>query len=149
MNNLIETIRKEIERKRDTAEGKQGEYYLGQAVAFSQVLELLDTLQEPAKRGYNECNGCEYCRTLKDQIGWQFRGCFGGDYKGKPIAEIEFCPLKLDILQEQEPKGIALTWEDICNLEEIINQVHYENPNGIGAESFGEEVLRRFNESKK
>lgn len=51
--------------------------------------------EQPAKRGYKDCNGCEYNRPLKDQIGWQFRGCFGGDYKGKPIAEIELCPLKV------------------------------------------------------
>ena len=67
------------------------------------TLALIDSLQQehPAKRGYKDCNGCEYNRLLKDQIGWQFRGCFGGDDKRKPIAEIELCPLKLAVQQEQ------------------------------------------------
>lgn len=42
-----------------------------------------------------------------------------------------------------------LTWEDIPIIEELINEVHYEYPNGLSAECFGEEVLRRFNEQKK
>lgn len=42
-----------------------------------------------------------------------------------------------------------LTWEDIPIIEELINEVHYEYPNGLSAECFGEEVLRRFNEHKK
>ena len=57
--------------------------------------------EHPTKRGYKDCNGCKYNRLLKDQIGWPFLGCFGGDYKGKPIAEIELCPLKVAAQQEQ------------------------------------------------
>ena len=49
----------------------------------------------------------------------------------------------------QAEKDLALTWEDIRDIEQIINQVRNEYPNGIGAESFGEEVLRRFNESRR
>ena len=41
-----------------------------------------------------------------------------------------------------------LTWKDINELEEIINNVHYEFRAGIGEESFGREVLERFLESK-
>lgn len=41
-----------------------------------------------------------------------------------------------------------LTWEDINELEGIINNVHYEFRNGIGQESFGKEVLERFREYK-
>lgn len=79
------------------------------------ILSFLDTLEEPAKRSYKDCNGCEYNRTLKDQIGWQFRGCFGGDYKGKPIAEIELCPLKVGALQEPEiPKDIEKDAVQYC-----------------------------------
>lgn len=70
---------------------------------LEQLQSHIDSLQQeqPAKRGYKDCNGCEYNRLLKDQIGWQFRGCFGGDYKGKPIAEIELCPLK--VAQQEQP----------------------------------------------
>lgn len=41
-----------------------------------------------------------------------------------------------------------LTWQDIVSLEETINEVHYENRNGIGAESFGKEVLEKFYNKK-
>ena len=91
-------LKKEIERLKET--------YLGHANFCSSTditdgLQLasdtIDSLQQEqsSKRIYKDCNGCEYNRLLKDQIGWQFRGCFGGDYKGKPIAEIELCPLKV------------------------------------------------------
>lgn len=72
--------------------------------ALEEVEGFIDSLQQeqPAKRGYKDCNGCEYNRLLKDQIGWQFRGCFCGDYKGKPIAEIELCPLK--VAQQEQPE---------------------------------------------
>lgn len=46
-------------------------------------------------------------------------------------------------------ENIGLTWEDIPVLEELINEVHSANPCGISAQGFGEEVLRRFNESKE
>lgn len=94
------------------------------------TLALIDELQQehPAKRGYKDCNGCEYNRLLKDQIGWQFRGCFGGDYKGKPIAEIELCPLKLAVQQEQPEVDLEKTVEFECigkkvkmTVQELIN----------------------------
>lgn len=107
-------LRKEIEKRlkniRDYMTGvgmryKGPKYFKaqGKESAYDALLNILDSLQQdhPAKRGYKDCNGCEYNQPLKDQIGWQFRGCFGGDYKGKPIAEIELCPLKLANLQEQ------------------------------------------------
>ena len=50
---------------------------------------------------------------------------------------------------EQAEKDLALTWEDVKGIEEIINSVRYENPNGIGAKLLGEEVLRRFNERRE
>lgn len=57
--------------------------------------------------------------------------------------------------REQKPVTInnlqldELTWEDINTLEGIINNVHSEFRNGIGAESFGKEVLERFREIKR
>ena len=76
----------------------------GRAAMCDDFLTIIDSLQQEqsAKRGYKDCNGCEYNRPLKDRIGWQFRGCFGGDYKGKPIAEIELCPLK--VAQQEHPE---------------------------------------------
>ena len=53
--------------------------------------------------------------------------------------------------QKPEEKPInwtELTWEDINELEDIINKVHYEFRNGIGQESFGKEVLEQFREYK-
>ena len=53
--------------------------------------------------------------------------------------------------QKPEEKPInwtELTWEDINELEDIINKVHYEFRNGIGQESFGKEVLEKFREYK-
>lgn len=107
-NKLRAEIERQIHILRSSIQS-QGDYGQScQIVAFEHIRDLIESLQEPAKRGYKDCNGCKYNRTLKDQIGWQFQGCFGGDYKGKPIAEIELCPLKIDILQEQEkPK-----WDD-------------------------------------
>lgn len=45
-------------------------------------------------------------------------------------------------------KWDELTWQDINTLEGIINNVDCEFSNGIGAESFGKEVLERFREIK-
>ena len=50
--------------------------------------------------------------------------------------------------QEQSIEKDSLTWQDINELERIINNVHYEFRNGIGEESFGKLVLERFNEGK-
>lgn len=93
--NTIDKIRAEIERLYDEANNyDDSRHYLGEPLSF------LDTLQEPAKRRNKDCNDCKYNHLIRDQIGWQFRGCSGGDYKGKPIAEIELCPLKVAALQE-------------------------------------------------
>jgi len=57
----------------------------------------------------------------------------------------------LEAEQKPEEKPInwsGLTWEDINELEDIINKVHYEFRNGIGQESFGKEVLEQFREYK-
>ena len=55
----------------------------------------------------------------------------------------------LEKQKEQKPiKWTDLTWKDIVELEGIINNVHYEFRNGIGQESFGNEVLEKFREYK-
>lgn len=49
---------------------------------------------------------------------------------------------------EKSINWTELTWKDINELEDIINEVHYEFRNGIGEESFGKEVLEKFREYK-
>ena len=49
----------------------------------------------------------------------------------------------------QAEKDLALTWEDIIELEDLMAMVHYEFRNGIGKESFGKEVLEKFNAMKE
>ena len=59
--------------------------------------------------------------------------------------------LKRDVFiqgYEQAEKDLALTWQDIIYLEDLMAKVHYEFRNGIGQESFGKEVLERFIEHK-
>lgn len=51
--------------------------------------------------------------------------------------------------KEQKPiKWDELTWEDINDLETIMNEVHSDFRNGIGEKSFGLEVLERFRYNK-
>lgn len=50
--------------------------------------------QEQQEKSKKDCNDCPHCVDRKDQYGWHFKGCFGGPYKGKFIAEIDECPLK-------------------------------------------------------
>ena len=52
--------------------------------------------------------------------------------------------------KDQKPVNwTELNGKDIAKLEVLINTVHNEYPNGIGQESFGEEVLERFREYKE
>lgn len=107
--------------------------------------DLIDTLPESAKRGYKDCNGCEYNRIVKDQIGWQFRGCFGGEYKGKPIAEIELCPLKVDSLPEQPAEGLDEEIERFC--EDMWNSLpNFNYSDGKAVIAVVEKAARHFAE---
>ena len=62
------------------------------------------------------------------------------EYKLHTIMEAAF-------IAGQGKQKSTLTWGNIQELEEIINQVHNENPNGISAENFGVEVIERFMEN--
>ena len=64
--------------------------------------------------------------------------------KGK-IEAINHILELIDSLPE-EPTVKGITWKDINTLEEIINQTHYEFPNGIGEKNFGLLVLEKFND---
>ena len=64
--------------------------------------------QEQPEKSKKDCNGCPHCVDRKDQYGWHFKGCFGGPYNGKFIAEIETCPLKLELPEVDLEKEIGL-----------------------------------------
>ena len=58
----------------------------------------------------------------------------------------------------QAEKDLALTWEDVKNLDYLLNDVNFENGRAEflgkeipfdGDEGFYEEVLKRFNEQRK
>lgn len=66
----------------------------------AELFEIIDSLQQEQQEQKKKCNDCPHCVDRKDQYGWHFKGCFGGPYKGKFIAEIDECPLK----QEQSKK---------------------------------------------
>ena len=68
------------------------------------ILQIIDSLQQeqPEKSTKKNCNSCPHCVDRKDQFGWHFKGCFGGPYNGKFIAEIDKCPLQ----QEQPDKSL-------------------------------------------
>ena len=95
------------------------------------------TLQEAAKRLYEylqqkqpekskkDCDGCPHCVDRKDQYGWHFKGCFGGPYNGKFIAEIDECPLK------QEQPEVNLKEKEIKE-SEIPNDLEAQGSNKDG-----------------
>lgn len=69
-------------------------------------------------------------------------------HEGKDFA-YQHVGILIDSLQQEQPIQVStLTWKDINDLEQIINNVHYEFRNGIGEKSFGEEVLERFREER-
>ena len=143
----IEKLIKEVKDAAERFTPNMG-FFHAKLSGIYDVMALIDSLQQehPAKRGYKDCNGCEYNRPLKDQIGWQFRGCFGGDYKGKPIAEIELCPLK--VADQQERPKVDL--EKVVMIDNVIMNMTAEGyNNGYKTRPFYEEVLRRFNERKE
>lgn len=65
--------------------------------------------EEQPKKSKKDCNGCPHCVDRKDQYGWHFKGCFGGPYKGKFIAEIDECPLEQEHSEMDLEKEIS-TW---------------------------------------
>ena len=58
------------------------------------VIRIIDSLRQEQQERKKKCNDCPHCVDRKDQYGWHFKGCFGGPYKGKFIAEIDECPLE-------------------------------------------------------
>lgn len=136
----MESLPREVGRGAGTITSKG----YGMMQAFQIMRSIIDTLQKEQPEQKKNCAECPYCIDRHDQSGWHFKGCFGGPYKGKFIAEIDECPLQ----QEQSIDKNILTWRDVNELERIINKVHYEFPHGIGEEAFGKLVLERFIDGK-
>ena len=44
---------------------------------------------------HNDNKVCERCHSIKAQDGWEFRGCFAPPNKGKFVADVKECPLKM------------------------------------------------------
>ena len=52
----------------------------------------------------NLCDKCKYAHQVWTNGGWSFIGCYGGDYHGKWVAEIEDCPVFGDALSKSIEK---------------------------------------------
>lgn len=95
---LIAEIKRRIENW--TIRGEHSPAGQGRDTCESRVTELSDllsfitSLQQKQPKQKKNCNDCPHCVDRKDQYGWHFKGCFGGPYKGKFIAEIDECPLE-------------------------------------------------------
>jgi len=72
--------------------------------------------QEQQEKSKKDCNNCPHCVDRKDQYGWHFKGCFGGPYKGKFIAEIDKCPLEQEQPEVDLEKEIDAVWNPRFNL---------------------------------
>ena len=91
-------------------------------ISYGYCMEIADVFRRYAERAKQEqqekskkdCNDCPHCVDRKDQYGWHFKGCFGGPYKGKFIAEIDECPLR------QEQPDVDSDLEEAAN--EFANQ---------------------------
>ena len=142
----IEIIKAEIERLKENLPREVGRCAgtitnggYGMLVAYNNILAFIESLEKKSQRSYKDCNGCEYNRTVKDQIGWTFRGCFGGNYQGKPIAEIELCPLKLNRWKEQQADETLMEKDKIDTA--FTKMMEKEQPQGLdeAADNYGRE----------
>ena len=113
-----ELLRKEIERLKDeytdiAIDSQRGWVNANSVIDdLEQLQSQIDSLQqEQQEKSKKDCNDCPHCVDRKDQYGWHFRGCFGGPYKGKFIAEIDECPLK----QEQPEVDLEKEYQEFCN----------------------------------
>ena len=129
---LIAQLRAEIEKRKTKAEAERVLYPKTILSAknlllindYVELLSFLDTL-ESEKPMNKDCNGCPHCIDRKDQYGWHFKGCFGGPYNGKFIAEIDECPLK------QEQPEVNLKEKEIKE-SEIPNDLEAQGSNKDG-----------------
>ena len=90
-----EKLKAEIERRLE----RYDPHYTNAGSELKELLSFINSLQQEHQEKKKNCSDCPHCVDRKDQYGWHFKGCFGGQYKGKPIAEIEECPL-----QQEQPE---------------------------------------------
>ena len=115
-------------------------------ISYGYCMEIADVFRRYAERAKQpekskkDCNGCPHCVDRKDQYGWHFKGCFGGPYNGKFIAEIDECPLKQEQLPGIEEHGIPgkdfipVEWVDACEKYgkwKIVRQVQPSLPDNL------------------
>lgn len=111
-----EEAKKESLSATDTVKWEKVEYI------FDFVFHFIDSLQQEQGKSKKDCNDCPHCVDRKDQYGWHFKGCFGGPYKGKFIAEIDECPLK----QEQPEVDLDEEIASICKAYGITEHLDAE-----------------------
>lgn len=99
----MESLPREVGRGAGTITSKG----YGMMQAFQIMRSIIDTLQKEQPEQKKNCAECPYCIDRHDQSGWHFKGCFGGPYKGKFIAEIDECPLQ----QEQPEVDLEKVWD--------------------------------------
>ena len=123
----IEKIRQEIERQRSFIEGLfiegDNNFYDGQDDAYNHLLTFIDSLPE------------ETC-------------------KGSPLPEDTVLFHKgVEEGRRLEKDDLALTWEDMANIDAIIldvnNEFAVDYSKEIDRQKFYEEVLKRLKEAKK
>jgi len=159
MNKYIdaEKLIAEIERYENTAIdaynplGEYADFWHGKVVAYEDLKTLITSLQQEqkGKPTKKNCNNCPHCIDRKDQIGWHFRGCFGGQYKGKPIAEIEECPLQQEHLEVDLENYISNKLRELG--ADLINNKPYSFNRGlnVGKTNAYDDILNRLNARKE
>ena len=131
------------------------EFYEKRGITCDDVIAYLEKQKEQKSAEIDEDIELGLDRAL--QIIKEAKGVLKGYQSDDGIYECDHAIrtlthiLKNGIEQKTEEKPInwtELTWEDINELEDIINKVHYEFRNGIGQIHFGKEVLEKFREYK-
>lgn len=127
---------------------------VGESAYFDPNTEMwfIKEEQKPVEFTHHETN-----ESLKDAVTHQMED--DGDVddfvrRGIDDIALKYAELGAKWQKEQKPEEkpinwTELTWEDINYLEDLMAKVHYEFRNGIGAESFGKEVLEKFREYKE
>ena len=94
-------------------------------ISYGYCMEIADVFrryaeraeQEQPKKSQKSCNDCPHCVDRKDQFGWHFKGCFGGPYNGKFIAEIDECPLQQEPIEKDEETSVEIEYNKYYNKE--------------------------------
>lgn len=134
-------LRKKIEKSKYIIEPMfaKGDdcYYEGEYDGYNNILDIIDSLQQKQPKQKKNCNDCPHCVDRKDQFGWHFKGCFGGPYNGKFIAEIDECPLQQEqpeVDLEKEIERVVEQYNSLANGSRVMK------PSGI------EKIARHFYE---